>query len=471
VVTAFGNAIANTDIMMSTNSSIPQNRLVMSHEYGHFLFCSMLNAENDDAVDHIIWSIIADGDDTSEPVRYINEAFADFFAGQVAGGADYDWLPDDNSLARAGSLANYCIPLTDAAGNRIPCFDLNLRDSAVSEDGDESIGRIVTLLHDAFDGRIRSLTSNTPGDADNWTQLTPTSTLTLEPAGYGNVDGSFERVALPGSSLKRIASEMALGLGPVGTGSTFSSQKMYRSVGRAMASEGYNWCERCRVLALHSPGLLSQDDATIMSDLPKVFEHCSFDTLMSSALESSPPDMYGRMDAETCTACPAGHVADKTGVCVPCAFTVHQNSCDECITDVIIDGATIPLEGNNFATTTAGPGDLCPEFFWLEIRNPQAIFQRGGALTARIILNPITESFCEETHDLTFAHDAGGGSFVIDEIRESPGIFASTVIPVCTGLPERRFSPPEVASGATLRLGARAHADRLLSVDTSALPP
>ena len=473
VVTAFGNAIANTDIMMPTNSSLPQSRLVMSHEYGHYLFCSMLHAENDDAVDHIVWSTIGLGDDQSVPLRYINEAFADFFAGQVAGGADYGWLPEDNSHAVEGSNARYCIPKSDASGRK-PCFDLNLRDSAVSEKGDESIGRIVTLLHDAFDGRTRELTSNTPGDADNWTNLTPAGTptpngrLILEPVGYGNIDGSFERVALPASSLVRIAEEMAQGLGPFGTGSSFSSEKMYRSVGRAMASEGYNWCERCRVLALHSPGLLSRDDATIMSDLPKLFEHCVFDALVSEALEGGEPDLYGRMDAETCTACPAGQIADKTGVCVPCGFTVHQNSCDVCVADVVLDGSTMALSSQVFDTTFAAPGDLCPEFFWVELRNPQAIFSRGGSLSATVAPEPLSAQACEQPFALSIALDTGG-AFVIQQVLEGVGNFGGSPLPVCGGLPIRTFSAPEVATGAALRFGMPGDASKRVVINT--LPP
>jgi hypothetical protein len=77
----FTAIIGDMDIVMAINSAVKTNGEVMSHEYGHYLFCSTLNEDNPFAVDHVVWSIIAAGDDQSDPLRYTREAIADYFTG------------------------------------------------------------------------------------------------------------------------------------------------------------------------------------------------------------------------------------------------------------------------------------------------------------------------------------------------------------------------------------------------------
>jgi hypothetical protein len=227
IVIGFVNVAKNTDIMMSTESRLPNSRLVMSHEYGHYIFCAML--EDDDfgepgAVDAIVENVIATGEDLSDPLRYTNEAFADFVAGQVAGGANYDWVrrafnSDDSHAPPVPIRENYCVRLNLNQLNppfpgELPCFDDNMRSAPDAIDNPAGVGRIATLLHDLFDGHPNSLGRNVPGDADLFDHVGPPGNIFGQPlvlnfTSYGSTDAALERVALPGAALKSFAGSIA----------------------------------------------------------------------------------------------------------------------------------------------------------------------------------------------------------------------------------------------------------------------
>src|SRR5690606_19414402 len=102
---SFASVIGNSDIVMSTQSKVRRSRGVMSHEYGHYMFCNMIYDADEDAVDHVIWGTVIRGDVIENfPLRYTNEAIADYFEGQVASGADYGWL----QLAESSAGGQYC---------------------------------------------------------------------------------------------------------------------------------------------------------------------------------------------------------------------------------------------------------------------------------------------------------------------------------------------------------------------------
>ncbi|HEX6271966.1 MAG TPA: polymer-forming cytoskeletal protein, partial [Polyangiaceae bacterium] len=50
----FAAVVGNSDIVMSTESKLRDSRGVMSHEYGHYMFCNMIYDADEDAVDHVI---------------------------------------------------------------------------------------------------------------------------------------------------------------------------------------------------------------------------------------------------------------------------------------------------------------------------------------------------------------------------------------------------------------------------------
>ena len=135
-----------------------------------FLFCDMLHGWNPKAVGYLAWSTINGGDDLSDPARYLNEAMADYFTGQVAGGMDYGWLPRrpdaaGNSRPSSPPAAKerwddeddrepqtYCVDPISPSALGEDCWEQNLNDVAVVGDSRRSIGRIATLVMDAMDG-------------------------------------------------------------------------------------------------------------------------------------------------------------------------------------------------------------------------------------------------------------------------------------------------------------------------------
>ena len=118
---AFAAIIANSDLVMSDKSNLPASREVMSHEYGHYMFCNLMNQTNQNAVDYVVWSNVVQGTpDLTYGLSHLNEAMAEFFAGQVTGGADYRWLPNTSAIKHIeGSM--YCT--SDAT--TVNCGDLN----------------------------------------------------------------------------------------------------------------------------------------------------------------------------------------------------------------------------------------------------------------------------------------------------------------------------------------------------------
>ena len=99
-------------------------------------------------------SIIVDGNNVQDPIRYINEAFADFVSGQVTSIANYKWLScgDSHVSANSGSA----------------CYDENFTGFPASSLDTSGIARIASLIHDVFDGQTHEYQSNFPDNADAW---------------------------------------------------------------------------------------------------------------------------------------------------------------------------------------------------------------------------------------------------------------------------------------------------------------
>ncbi|MFC1643060.1 hypothetical protein ACFL5O_10325, partial [Myxococcota bacterium] len=294
VTTVFGSLMSNSDIVMSTRSKLRYSRNVMSHEYGHYMFCSLLNERNASAVDHVVWATIAQGDDLSEPLRYTNEAMAEFFTGQVTGGTDYGWLEQAED-------DRYCIP-RPAGTTDAWCWDENLRAKSSGPKIRDNIGRIATLIHDAFDGHNAARGALVPGDGDVWMLTTPgdsSTPLIFSPTGYGNTDEHLERVALGGEALRDFVARLADGLGLFGTGDSITDARVFAALNDTMAERGISWCDRCRVLALHSTALVTEN-------VRSLFETCVNDGLVAGAV-GAPPEPTLRLDAASCELCPPRH--------------------------------------------------------------------------------------------------------------------------------------------------------------------
>lgn len=469
LIQMFQAVMFTTDIVMPVED-VPQfvgSRLVMTHEYGHYLLCAMMDDEDTGAVGEMVYHAIVsgDGDNRSVPVRYANEAFADLVAGQVAGGANYGWLATSNKTTFFGRELNeqYCVP---APAGQAPyaCFDANMREITFSDQplGTQSIGRVATLLHDMVDGHGETLTESVPNDASLWENYLVIATpepiqpnegflrlyrqdATDPVYGYGSIDEHLERVALPGSSLRDFAKKLARSLAEEG-GDGLGDSHIYSAANSAMESGDKNWCDRCRVLALHSP-TLSGEDPTVKN----LLQHCLLDPMIREALGETPPDPEGRLDADSCTLCPPGQISGENGQCEPCQDgVVHGNSCETCTVDRYLDGATMSLQLENvFDTSEHFAVDSCPEVFSVAVQNPAALVTRGGSLAAYLNPVPLTQANCERTAELTIGRDVlsgGGGVYSPFEALGGTGAWDCPLGCVCEGLPSRGFTDSELSA-------------------------
>jgi len=462
VTAVFTAIVTNSDIVLPTNSKLKTSREVLSHEYGHYLFCGMLQEFTPFGVDHLIWATIGAGDSLQVPARYVNEAMADFFTGQVVGGHDYGYLPN----AHGG---RYC-----TKGNT-PCWDANLTGSKSTPDDEVNVGRIATLLHDVFDGHGLRKSLVTPTDGDSWMQDPPMSPLTYSPEGYGDNDSTLERVALPGPAMLDIVERIAARLLPLGTGSNISDVKVFAGINDAMSARGISWCDRCRVFALHST--TRPDNESIASvQIHSLFETCMNDNLIREAI-GEPPDINLRLDAATCTTCAPGYISSAEGDCVPCPTVVSGNRCETCQADVVVD----PAAASIYASYNAGAvltGDVCPETFILEVRNPVgAIGQSVDYLRANIQPTPYTESLCNRPYTLTTARESTGG-FVNEPLISSTGRWdlncgiddTQCPPPACEDTPARTIPLTELSDKA-IRFSVPVDGNTEIVLSTGFSPP
>lgn len=450
---ALAFVLANADIMLPPHSKIRLSRGIMSHEYGHFMFCNMVHDANPDAVDHLIWATImskAESEELDVPLRYVNETMAEFFLGQVASGADYQWLAQAEINPDTRIHDRYC---SDRA---TPCWDDNLRaDSAYRE----SIGRLATLLMDVFDGQSAGRTASVPTDGDAWRWDASINALVYNssPNGDGVDDSALERVALPGSSLRTIASVLADGLEPfieydVGegfeaSGDVINDQKFREAVNTAMEDAGESWCDRCRVLALHEPN-------GSIGNVRELWQTCLADGDLLSLLGPGPDSESLRLRASTCELCPDGYYSDANGDCRLCHDTLVGNDCVVCQPDQIIDGATADLTSHVFnVTSTSLATDNCPEAFWVQVLNAGEFFGRGADSVVGVVgPNTNTEAACEQPFSLT-THLVTPAGLVVKDVISGAGRLTTACdesigqcLDICLGTPARLITQSEAAN-------------------------
>lgn len=244
-----------------------------------------------------------------------------------------------------------------------------------------SMGRMATLFHDTFDGSGLPQTAVAPNNGDHhvYSGFQPPATpgqpdegvlpLLLASSGYNNTDAHLDRVAMPGTAIRRIAQHLATDLHRIDFGitsiplpATVDEAKIYRAVNDTMAEAGLSWCERSRVLGLHPP----TTPATIPSTVAELLLLGQSDPFLASVLGPPPADPR-RLNAAAlpgtlghCQLCGPGLVTASDGTCVP-----------GCPVDVFLDGTTVGGSPSvvelPFDTNASTPGDPCPETFILHI--------------------------------------------------------------------------------------------------------
>lgn len=141
----------------------------------------------------------------------------------------------------------------------------------------------------------------------------------------------------------------------------------------AMSEHNVSWCDQCRVVALHTPGITDPMNMPIHD----VFEACKSSDILSE-LFWVPPFPLAKLTAD-CGSCPAGEVAQPNGTCAP-----------DCPADVVLNAASLGVGQTNVSTNTSVSGDTCPEMFVLRIENHSALY--GGLEQTTVSLEPSSPS-------------------------------------------------------------------------------
>ncbi|HTA18442.1 MAG TPA: hypothetical protein VK989_04075, partial [Polyangia bacterium] len=241
------------------------SRGIVSHEYGHFAMCSMLYDE-DKAKSAKIPSLIVQrivegtymnvGDETTR----VMESWADFFAGQTAGG--YNYFDLQNGQSDAQGTMKYCEGTSDARAGGA-CWDWNyVEDTTATKDptnATEDVGtplqmrRVATTLFDAFDGHARG--GDDPGAGDFWHY--DAASARFVPAASHRGDAADETVALPGAAMRTMIHDWT-GSASLLDWRVDEAQVMsaLNQTIRGTAKPGttgasYSWCDACQMFSQH----------------------------------------------------------------------------------------------------------------------------------------------------------------------------------------------------------------------------
>ncbi len=251
VAIMLGGALYAVDMIVPDDPSNLTSRGVASHEYGHFAFCSLLQAADPNNLSYITPDLIRERM-TRDPApdaetAYINEAVADFMAGQLVGGVNY-FSP---AMSRWTPGMSYC-PATSSV-----CLDGNGNGSSRF---DWQIERVATLLHDAFDGWPSNPPADVPGNGGYWAWSTWSSPIVLASSPGG--DRMDEQVVLTGGALRMLAAHLDL------DGQGLTQGSFFRALNKTAESEGFGWCQRCELFALHDARFPATPATTLCQQPP-----------------------------------------------------------------------------------------------------------------------------------------------------------------------------------------------------------
>lgn len=447
------------------------SRGVMTHEYGHFLMCDLLyrKGEGEGAAGPIgaggpvtlsaLVPRIMEGNNDSrdDEIALVTESWADTFAMQVAGGANYIRAQNSTQRNDLDHRMGFC--------NGAHCMEFNYQGGGDYRTSDElspgkrafleELAKIESTLHDAFDsGDASRRLTNTPSNGDVWLA---DNNGTLRFASGPYIMTEDEPVALDGAGWKRWVDNW------LERGGHPHRSEYFGGLSDAMAQQGATWCDRCEVFAVHeflpvdpSTGLPFGDPtlyATAAFD--SQFERwriCNDDPHITTWLGSYPPEPHLNLDAscqpcgplqfsdggvctlcplqevprgDHCESCPLGTMPDPGsnecvgcdaneisvgGECVQCplgeAADRTSNTCVPCPADAVVDLALFEAcDGVQFTTTIVpNTGDLCPQQYWVEVRNLQQVVEIPCDVVS-ILVEPanVTEQNLCEVRTATFS--------------------------------------------------------------------
>ena len=243
------------------------SRGVASHEYGHFAMCSMLADEDKTKmieIPSLLIQRIIEGSymDVGDEATRVMEAWADFFAGQTAGG--YDDFSLENGAADPQGVMGYCDGTRDATTGGA-CWDWNYVEDVTARPNPnapfEDIGtplqmrRVATTLFDASAWPPRG--GDDPGQGDFW-HLDPTTHLFAVASAHRG-DAHDESIALPGAAMRTLIHNWTHATWPLGWQVT--EQQLFGALNATIRGtpkdvsrplDTYGWCDACALFALHA---------------------------------------------------------------------------------------------------------------------------------------------------------------------------------------------------------------------------
>ncbi|NOY91183.1 MAG: hypothetical protein GXP55_08220, partial [Deltaproteobacteria bacterium] len=260
---------AESDIIFPYNQI--QSRGVMSHEYGHFLMCSMFKRSRrisfTDAWSQVVnYSVRSTGSPgAGDQTLYMIEGFADFIASEIVGGVNYFGLNAGSGTRTANMF--YCDPGVATP----PCLEDNIGGPSqvagpeLRGPFNQRVAFVTTLLQDAFDGQTGG--GDVPNEGAAWAPDAVTSSnVDPLPRARTSFAPRDETISLPGTAVFEFLENWA----------DFDTRIRERPLLNALAEtafdHGYSADEVCTLFGLHAPmgdctALLS-DDVLSSGDVP-----------------------------------------------------------------------------------------------------------------------------------------------------------------------------------------------------------
>jgi hypothetical protein len=298
------------------------SRGVMTHEYGHFSMCSLLFAENGPPGLTGLIARVFEGQDDSrdDEVAQMTETWADNFALQVVGGANYIHTPN-STFGRM----SYCLAS--------PCMDNNYvgnNDYDATNSFKDELARFQSLVYDAFersDGTHRFTNDVANGDLFQGPTGGP---LSVAPSPY--ITNQDERISLPGPAWRTWAKHwLERGIKP-------SHNNMMGGLVQTMSDQGFKWCDICDLFALHdksTPASAYSVDPTgaaapTIQQRVDRWKTCTQSPELKSWV-GAPPTPSLNMDG-SCNSCPLHNRVNAAGACEPCPAGnyANGNACVDC---------------------------------------------------------------------------------------------------------------------------------------------
>jgi hypothetical protein len=248
-----------------------QSRLTTVHEYGHFVFCTLLAKERMQTY-NTVWSQVLSlgnlSNEASSPVKALNEGFADWFASQVASGTNYfeaDGYVKENSYDSGNGFYGTHLPAQgkgmelNVGGPPCPagqafaapgCHTIDPGDAWRWNATSRVVGTVATLMHDAVDradcNGDSACKNELRTDAAAWdtgnTPFTPESTFRLDHVGD-------EQIALSPRQVLDGVRDFANANGVFGTALNYDN--FYKALAGKMRARGHTDAQICKLFSLH----------------------------------------------------------------------------------------------------------------------------------------------------------------------------------------------------------------------------